>query len=99
MTDDNIRGIKTAEQRALGTVGDRVHGLDLQGNDDASEPEDFAQIEPDVAEKVDKALTSVPGPSILGLGEDRCHQLSFPHEPRSRSAHGSCCMKDQYQQR
>ena len=33
-TDDNIRGIETDEQRALGNVDDRVCGSDFQGNND-----------------------------------------------------------------
>ena len=33
-TDDNIRGIETDEQRALGNVHDRVDGSDFQGDND-----------------------------------------------------------------
>lgn len=50
-TDDNIRGIETDEQRALGNVDDRVCGSDFQGNN-GYQSEAPSPPEPDQAEKV-----------------------------------------------
>ena len=59
LTDDDLRGIRTEEQRALGVIDDRIYGLDLQGYDNDSDDAPFPP-NPDQAE-VHKALTASLG--------------------------------------